>query len=275
MKIEYTFQGAIPEKEYTLIRRDGVINQNEESKNWESEVKQLLNGIQGWTSKTDTEYGEFTPLQINIKIYTPHRPVLIKQIKAILDALAGIVYVDDCSIVDLTGERIHSDQEYAELLIQPAIKDNIKIPDGDYVCFDRYIGPIKNNVFDEAGYPLKKEDYEHDKELRQYIRTQFDEQLLDLIDGEFEMQAVFGTRDVGVEIPLEERIAAYNMDRWTVIKPDVDNCAYQILTALRNHTYGDPEDLQKIHITKTFNNPELGRNRILLKNIERNNYEIS
>ena len=125
-KIEIKINGAIPEKDYTIIRKQGEIKQNEKSKQFETEVKELLKGVKGWTSKTDPEYGEYTPLQLILKVYTPHRPVLIKQVKATLDALTGAeIYADDCTIVDLTAERIHSETEHAELLLIPANKSNI------------------------------------------------------------------------------------------------------------------------------------------------------
>ena len=264
------FSGAIPEKNYVMIRRNGEIKQSEESIQWESKIKNELADTWGWTSKTDPELGEYTPLQLDLKIYTPKKTVLIKQIKALLDALTDIIFSDDCCIVDLTAERIYSTEEYARLTIQPADKENITFESGPCVILDRHIFTIKNNVWDEAGYPLKTKEYEKDKELRDYIRTEFSNQQLELIDGEFEMSAVFG-RDIPKELPLADKMAWLAMDKFDVRRPDADNCAYQILTALKGIQYDKPEDLKKIHLTKTYTNPELGQtNKVWLKQYERN-----
>ena len=268
--ITLRLDGAIPSKNYLMIRKNGQIKQSTESITWEANTKRELANIRGWTSKTDPEYGEYTPLQLDLKIYTPKKTVLIKQIKALLDALTGIVFVNDCSIIDLTAERIYSTEEYAELTIRPAEKENITFESGPCVVLERHISPIKNNTWDEAGYPLKTDEREKDINLRDYIREEFNAQQLDLIDGEFEMTAVFG-RDVPKELPLADKMAWLAMDKFDVRRPDADNCAFTILASLKGIQYDKLSDLKKIHLTKVYTDPELGQtNKVWLKQYERN-----
>lgn len=260
MTNRYTISGKIPEKQFTLIRKDGKIEQNQETIDWEKGIKEKFYGSPGWVSYTDTEYGVYTPLQARLNIYTSERTNLIKQIKATLDAFSDIIYINDCSIVDLTAERITSEKEYAELLIRPAKKENIRIPTTDYLSLDRYVGPIKNSTFDIAGYPLQTEEYKKDKDFRDYVRQEFAAEKK--IDGEFELTIHFQPVDIGVEVELSEQLEKLNMNKFPVRRPDLDNCAYSMLVAMQGTLFDEPENIRKIHLIKTYYNPEIERTRL-------------
>lgn len=257
---KYKIAGAIPEKQFTLLRKNGKIEQCQESIDWEQKIKTNFADAPGWVSYTDTSCGAYTPLQVKLNIHTPKKTILIKQIKATLDAFSGLIYINDCSIVDLIAERIPDEEEYAELIIRPAKKENIELPDGDCTVLDRYIGPIKNSTFDVAGYPLQTEEYKKDKDLRDYIRGEFAAQ--NFTDEEIELTLHFSTVDIGVEVELGEQLEKLNMDKFPVRRPDVDNCAYSVLAALQGVLFRSPENIKKLHILKTYYNPEMGRNRI-------------
>ena len=264
--VNYTIYGAIPEKNFVLQRIDGEVKQDADVLEWQYNIKQLLRkAVKGWTSQTDTEYGEYTPLQAKIDIYTPYKPILIKQLKALLDALTGVIYMDDCTIVDLRAERKFAATEYAELSFKPATKDDIRLPDTKPVILDRYIKPVKATAW-ANGHPLDHNSYEIDKEFWQYIREAFASQQSELIGKEFDLTAVIGASELGVRTPLDNRISAYNMDSWPITTPDADNCAYSLLTALQKFEYNEPEDLVKLHLIKTYYNPSCSRNRIWLTN---------
>ena len=268
MKIEYTIQGKIPEKNFMLTRVNGEVRQSYEAKKWEYELRQLLkqDGIKGWTSRTDIEYGEYTPLRLDVKIYTPERPILVKQIKALQDALTGVAYMDDSAIVDLCAERIQNDEEYAELTIEPANKSYIRLPDEKAVILERPLRPIRANVWDEAGYFLDSKARKGDRDYMEYVRSEFSAQHGELIDKEFDMFAVIGAYSLKERTPLKDRLEAYDMDTFPIITPDADNCAYAILSALQKFSYDSPKDLVRLHIIKTYYNPGCGRNRIWLRN---------
>lgn len=257
----YHIEGSIPEKNITLVRQqDGSINQSQESIDWEDAIKINFADSPGWVSYNDITYGAYTPLQVKLEIHTPKRTNLIKQIKATLDAFSSVAYVNDCSVIDLTAERIEDNEEYADLYIRPAEKENISLPCGDYIALDRYIGPIKNNTFDILGYPLSTEDYKKDKELRDYIRQQFAAQKK--IYDDFEMTIHLSTVDIGVEMELSERLEKMSFEKYPVRRPDVDNCAYTILAALNGVLYDSPEQITKLHLLKTYYNPLYDRNRV-------------
>lgn len=262
--VKYTLYGPIPEKNFILTRTNGELKQSEESKEWEADIKKLMQAeARGWISQSDPEYGEYTPLQAIITIHTPKKTILVKQIKALLDALTGVMYMDDCSIVDLTAERKYSEQEYTELYFRPADKKYIRLPDGEPVSSDRFIRPIKNTAF-EDGHPLDKEKYDGDIDWRKHIRAQFHDQKKQ-IEGEYELDALLGTGHLNDREPLKKRLAAYRMDFFPITMPDLDNCCYAILNAVNGGNVL-AEDCTKFHLIKKYYDPATSRNKFWLYN---------
>ena len=265
--VKYTIMGNIPEKQFVLKRKDGKIEQDLTAKRWEFEVKQTMKGlVTGWLSRSDETYGEYTPLRMDVKIYTPKKTVIIKQLKTLLDALTGVVYMDDCVIVDLKAERFYSPQAYTELYIEPANKERVQLPTEKPVILDRYLKPLKATVWDVDGYPLDSKKHKEDNQFRRYIRSEFAAQNTELILGDFDLFAVIGAAELKERTPLKDRHEAYNLDSWPITTPDADNAAYNVLQALLHHEFDRPSDLRRLHIIKTYYNPDCGRNRIWLRN---------
>ena len=264
MAVKYHIQGKIPEKDFILMRQENKkIYQTQELNDWTDEIQIRFADAPGWVSYSETEYGVYTPLQIRLEIHTPRKTNLIKQIKATLDAFENVAYVKDCTVVDITAERIADNEEYADMYVRPMNAENINLPDDDYIPLDRYIGPIKNSSFDIKGYPLSKDDLEKDEELKEWIRQEFAAEKK--IDGDFEMTLQISTHDVGVEMELTERLEKWHWERFPVKRPDLDNCAFTIINALDGVLYDSPEQISKLHILKTYYNPIMFRNRVWIQ----------
>lgn len=273
MNIHCTIDGPVPEKYFVIVAHNGRIKQSAESKEWEHKAKEQIKHFRGWVSKDDIEYGEHTPLRVQIDIYTPHKTTLIKQIKAIDDAMTGAgIYVDDCSVVDLVAERHYSEKEYLEIDIRPAQHRYIKVPDGKPVAFTKQIQVVQNTAW-EDGHPLNTTAHNDDKEWFEYLRQVFDEQQEELIEGEFKMFIEIGQDQLKTRTPLSVRLG---QDTFPIKSPDVDNCTYSILSALAKYHFGSPKDLKKLHVYKTYFDDYKTRNKVWLRNIkERTNNETN
>ena len=118
------------------------------------------------------------------------------------------------------------------------------------------------------GTPLCGEAMKKDAQMITAIRQEADAKDTSLICGEFELKAIFGTKEVNKSLPLTERIAMADYQRHCTYMPDIDNLVFALLASLNGYAL-DAINCRTIDVAKTYYSEELSpaRNIIELKEI--------
>lgn len=248
--ISIVMPGEVPEKDFVVINSkstEGVHDWQEKLAN----CYQEQNSIAYLDNNYDSETCYATPLTLDVQVITHENPILIKQVKAIQDALSGIAYLDDAYIAELLvrKDRNYDLEPKCYIDIYPAYAELCKRDDPCTHIVSGHFRTIQDTDYAAEGYSKKKENKDKDELMAQRIREDWQGER---IKGLWRFTAEYETAQITKSMYPQFRKMMVERKILPTQKPDVDNLVYTTLRALNDIAYDDIRDCQQIHATKFY-----------------------
>lgn len=241
--------GKVPEKDFVTINAKATEGIHDWQQKFAEEYK-AQNNVAFLDTDYDSNEFYFTPLKEEIYINSYSETNLIKQVKAINDALSGVAYHDDMVIAELVAE-VSCSYDYPEgatIWIYP-VKYAVERDDKPTHWWTGYFRTIQDTVQWTDSVKKYQDDKVKDKEMQDRVQNGY---IAEKVTCNFGLTAELETSGITLSTYPLYRKQMVEHQVLPTQRPDIDNCCYTILRNLYSIAYDDIYRCKKIHATKFY-----------------------